>query len=163
MTWQDSLPSAIDEVFDAMVELRRHLHRNPELSGEERKTSEHLSRLLQSNEVEARLGPDGRGVIADLSADSVTPRIALRADIDALPIQDVKEVAYASQCAGVMHACGHDAHAALVFGAFRSIHTLANRGVLPFAPRVRAIFQPCLLYTSPSPRDATLSRMPSSA
>ena len=142
MTWQEQLSLAVDATFDSMVALRRYLHQNPELSGEEQKTSQYISQLLQSDEVDVRYGVDGRGVIADLRTTSTLPCIALRADIDALPIQDDKKVAYASRCAGVMHACGHDAHAALVYGAFKVVQRLAQQGVLPCEPQVRAIFQP---------------------
>jgi amidohydrolase len=142
MTWQTQIKSAVDATFDAMVTLRRHLHQNPEVSGEEHQTSLHLYQLLDANGFALRLGPEGRGVIADLAAATSRPCIALRADIDALRIQDEKQVAYASRCAGIMHACGHDAHTATVFGALRAVQSLSQQGLLPCVPRVRAIFQP---------------------
>ncbi len=142
MTWQNELSLTIDELFDDIVTLRRHLHQNPEVSGEEYQTSLHIYRLLDDVGFSVRMGTEGCGVLADLAADDPGPRIALRGDIDALRIQDEKQVPYASQCPGVMHACGHDAHAAVVYGAVRAIQSMAQRGLLPCAPRIRAVFQP---------------------
>ena len=98
-----------------VVELREHLHAHPELSGEENDTSLHLYQRLAEHGLQVRIGPEGQGVIADLNWSgngSKSPCIAIRADIDALPIQDQTDRPYRSQNPGVMHACGHDAHAA---------------------------------------------------
>ncbi len=142
MTWQNELSRVIDELLDEVVTLRRHLHQNPEVSGEEYETSLHLYRLLGDAGFTVRMGIEGCGVLAELADDHPGPRIAIRGDIDALRIQDEKQVPYASQCPGVMHACGHDAHTSIVYGAVRAIQFLAQRDVLPCAPCVRAIFQP---------------------
>ena len=142
--WKHWLDAAIKKRFASMIELRRHLHTHPEVSGEERETSFHLYQLLGDEGFEVSMGPDGRGVIADSlgSPDGAKGLVALRADIDALRIHDAKHVDYRSQCDGVMHACGHDAHTAVVFGAATSLRDLQSAGKLPPGISFRAIFQP---------------------
>ncbi len=138
--------SAVDEVvdrhFDEMVALRRHLHMHPEASGQEFETSLHLYQLLGDRGFEVQMGPEGRGVVADAGGPAATGRLALRADIDALRIHDRKTAAYRSRNAGLMHACGHDAHTAIVFGALVSLGQLSERGILRQPIAVRGIFQP---------------------
>ncbi|MEQ8849238.1 amidohydrolase [Botrimarina sp.] len=125
-----------------MVTLRRQLHTHPELSGEEVETTRRLCELLEGHGVRVRSLQDGRGLVAD-SADQTAPRrVALRGDIDALPIQDQKQVEYRSRAEGVMHACGHDAHAACVYGAALALDTAAAAGELPWPVSWRALFQP---------------------
>ena len=121
--WQTQLDATIDRNFDEMVALRRHLHTHPEPSGEEFKTSLLMYQKLGDAGFSVRLGPDGRGVIADCDQQkrSDLPLLALRADMDALHIQDAKEVEYRSACPGVMHACGHDAHTAIAYAWSRSM------------------------------------------
>jgi amidohydrolase len=127
-----------------MIALRRHLHRYPEPSGEEHRTSLRLYQILAEHGYAVRLGPDGCGVLADLTsdADQRDGVIALRADIDALRIQDQKQVEYCSVVPGTMHACGHDAHSAIVLGALLAVAHLQRQGTLDFPPRLRGIFQP---------------------
>jgi len=147
--WKTQLDAIIDQQSAEVVALRRHLHVHPEPSGEELKTSLHLYQLLEKQGMEVRMGPDGCGVVADgESASADRPdspkkkRIALRGDIDALHIQDAKKVSYRSSREGVMHACGHDAHAAMVYGAVRAIATLSKNDSVPWPVSWRAIFQP---------------------
>jgi amidohydrolase len=119
--------------------IRRHIHQNPELSGQEVATTAYLSKQLAMAGVPHRVGSGKRGVITE-TAESVPgdgPVIAMRADIDALPIQEANEVPYRSKIKGVMHACGHDAHSAMLLGT-----TLALHRVGPFPVRWRSIFQP---------------------
>lgn len=124
-------------MFERMVALRRDLHRHPELSWEERRTT---SRLIQELD---RLGvahrcPIETGVVAEIEGPQDVPAVALRADIDALPIQEETGLDFASQVEGVMHACGHDAHAAMLVGAAE----LLIAGPDPLPAPVRLIFQP---------------------
>ena len=143
--WCHSLDAVIDKRFGELVSLRRHLHKHPEVSGAEEQTSLYLYQLLDSFGFQVRMGPDGRGVVADSQAHracSAGPIFALRADIDALRIQDSKQVDYRSQNDGVMHACGHDAHTAVVFGALMGIRALQETGEIPSELRYRGIFQP---------------------
>ncbi len=125
-----------DKTFDFMVSFRRDLHSHPELSWEERRTSDRIAETLD------RLGIPYRrmcetGIVADLPGTADGPMVGLRADIDALPIHEETGLPFASKVPGVMHACGHDGHTAMLLGA---ASTLSRRDDLP-AP-VRLIFQP---------------------
>ena len=146
-TWQEQLDAAVERRFDEMVEIRRRLHANPELSGHEHETSLFLYQQLDTDGFDARFGPEGRGVVADPKSTASSngdsaPCICIRADIDALAIQDEKNAPYASQVPSVMHACGHDAHTATVLGAIRSLDELDRTDALPWPIRWRAVFQP---------------------
>ena len=143
-TRQSAISTAVAKRYDFMVDLRRRIHRNPELSGQEYQTSHRLAELFDQAGMSTRFGPSDRGIIADLKisdSDSERPMLAMRADIDALRIQDQKQVDYASQLAGVMHACGHDAHTAIVTGAILTLQELQQQGIGTNAD-FRAIFQP---------------------
>ncbi|RCS47723.1 amidohydrolase [Bremerella cremea] len=142
--WQSRLCAQIDQINDSLIEFRRSLHRNPEVSGEEFQTSLTLYQILGDLGLSVRMGPDGRGVIADLDTfdQEGSSVIALRGDIDALPIHDCKDVPYCSQKEGIMHACGHDAHTTVVLGAAQALQQLARNGELPWPIRARFIFQP---------------------
>jgi amidohydrolase len=141
--WQDELDRIIDDRFERMVALRRHMHRHPEPSGHEHKTSLHILKLLAEEDFELRVGPDGRGLIVDNIAGKIDrDMLALRADIDALRIHDQKQVEYRSTNAGLMHACGHDAHTAVVYGAITAVRQMHVAKKLPWDVPLRAIFQP---------------------
>ncbi len=143
--WEQDLDQSINRRFDAMVGIRRHLHQHPEVSGEERETSFYLYQLLGDAGLEVRMGPDGRGVIADTVSGEGrdTPGLlALRADIDALRIHDEKDVVYRSQVDGVMHACGHDCHTAIAATALMTLWEFEQQGLLPWPIRLRGVFQP---------------------
>ncbi len=143
--WKQIVCQAVDAQFERMVELRRHLHMHPEPSGAEYKTSQLLYELLGDAGLRVRQGPEGCGVMADFvppPRHTTGLRLALRADIDALQIQDEKEVSYRSQKPDVMHACGHDAHTAILTGVLLAIRQLQLADLLPFQPVLRGIFQP---------------------
>ena len=150
MDWKGKLRSIVLECAPEIVALRRHLHAHPEPSGAELQTSLYLYQLLGQQNLDVRMGPEGCGVVADSvvvagvgkEKSVVEPRIALRGDIDALRIQDEKEVDYRSANSGVMHACGHDAHAAIVYGAVLALTKLVEQGLSPWPSSYRAIFQP---------------------
>ncbi|MEX2185966.1 MAG: amidohydrolase [Pirellulales bacterium] len=143
MSWRLEIDAAVDRSFDRLVAVRRRMHMQPEPSGAEQKTSLFLYQLLGDEGFSVRLGPEGCGVIADLpSSETHDTCIALRADIDALYIHDAKPAEYRSQCDGVMHACGHDAHTAIVLGATLAVRDVAAAGSLPRATPLRALFQP---------------------
>jgi amidohydrolase len=144
-SWQAQLDRFVDARFEEMVQVRRWLHAHPEPSGKERETSLYLYQLLGDEGFQVRVGPEGRGVLADLpGAPAGVPcrRIALRADIDALHIHDAKQVDYRSCYEGVMHACGHDGHTALVLGALCALNDLGKAGGFPSPLALRGIFQP---------------------
>lgn len=141
----DRVSAGVDALHEEMIAVRRHLHAHPELSGRETKTAQYLAGRLEAEGLEPRVVADGCGVIVDSVApgsEASGPRVALRADIDALPIADAKDVEYRSQHTGVMHACGHDAHAASVLGAALAMHRLQASGEAGGAIAWRAIFQP---------------------
>ena len=139
--WQERLDQAIESRGESLIQLRRHLHRHPEISGQEFQTTSYLVDLLQKIGCGCRVPPAKRGIVAEIG-DTEMPRIALRADLDALQIQDVKDVAYRSGNDGVMHACGHDAHCAILVGALQGLQQLSQAGDLPWPISVCGIFQP---------------------
>jgi amidohydrolase len=133
-----SLTPLVKSYADELVALRRDLHAHPELSWEETRTTGVIHERLLAAGLKPRVLANGTGVICDVgTGDRV---IALRADIDALPLLDRKVVSYASTVDGVCHACGHDLHTAAVLGAGLVLDDLARDGALP--GRVRLVFQP---------------------
>ncbi|SFI98701.1 M20 metallopeptidase family protein [Thermoflavimicrobium dichotomicum] len=106
----------IDQLFPQMVDWRRMFHQYPELSYQEKNTSEKIAQFLRELGLEVRTGIGGYGVTGLLKGKEAGPVVALRADMDALPIQDEKNCSYRSKVPGVMHACGHDAHMAMLMG-----------------------------------------------
>lgn len=142
MSWQQQLDATVDAHVGDMVALRRHMHMHPEPSGEELQSSLHLYRLFSDAGLAVRMGPEGCGVMVDSRASNSSRRMAVRADIDALRIQDEKQVSYHSQVPHVMHACGHDVHTASVFGALSSLDRLEQAGQLPWPVAWRGVFQP---------------------
>lgn len=118
-------------------ELRRRIHQHPELGYEEEATSSMVASLLQEWGWEVTRSVGGTGVVAVMQAGKGLRRIGLRADMDALPIQEVSGQPWASQNAGVMHACGHDGHTAMLLGA--AWHLARTRA---FDGTVALIFQP---------------------
>ncbi|WNV90676.1 amidohydrolase [Umezawaea sp. Da 62-37] len=132
-------PSWLDDWLTAnaaeVVAWRRHLHANPELSRKEFGTTELIAGLLRSVGLKPRVLPGGTGLVCDIGSG---PRcVALRADMDALPLKENTGLPFASTVDGASHACGHDAHTAVLLGAALA---LASATELP--GRVRLIFQP---------------------
>ncbi|QKG85195.1 amidohydrolase [Kroppenstedtia pulmonis] len=114
----------IETIFPQMVEWRRYLHQNPELSFHEIRTAEFVADRLRSMNIKVCTGVGGNGVVGLLSGGRPGKKVALRADIDALPIQDEKTCTYRSRVPGVMHACGHDAHTATLLGVASLMSTI---------------------------------------
>lgn len=140
--WRNRIDAAVDESVERMVALRRHLHAHPEPSGEELQTSLHLYQLFNQMGLGVRMGPEGCGVIVESRDPNAVRRMALRADIDALRIEDQKQTPYRSTVPEVMHACGHDAHSATVYGALIALDRLERDHGLPWPVTWRGIFQP---------------------
>ena len=142
--WNSIVDSYGKEFCGNWIKIRRYLHKNPELSDVEYKTTDYLSSTLSELGLPTRLSGDRRGVTSDLvtSTKSIGKQIAIRGDIDALPIQDAKEVDYRSECPGVMHACGHDVHATVIVGAMQILAAMDAGDQLPWPIAVRAILQP---------------------
>jgi len=129
----------LKEAEARIIEVRRELHRHPELSGEERATTAYLSERLRKLGIQHQAGSDGRGIYTAIvgKTNQKSPVVGLRADIDALPITEENTFPYRSQNVGLMHACGHDAHTSMLLGA---LEALSQTGSL----RVgwRGVFQP---------------------
>jgi amidohydrolase len=140
--WKNHLDVLIDRSADDLVAVRRHIHAHPEPSGAELETSLLLYQRLDEAGLTVRMGPDGCGVVADNPAADGAARVAIRGDIDALLIHDDKRVSYRSTREGVMHACGHDAHAAIVMHAAVALQQLEVEGKAPWPLAWRAILQP---------------------
>ncbi|CAJ1001602.1 MULTISPECIES: amidohydrolase [Bacillales] len=127
---QEKLKELLREIEPQMVAWRRHLHQYPELSFQEEKTPAMIADILRQLEFdEVRTGVGGRGVVGVLRGGQPGATVALRADFDALPIQDEKEVEYKSKVPGVMHACGHDAHTSGLLGLATVLSR--HRGEIP--------------------------------
>jgi amidohydrolase len=120
---------------DELVAWRRHLHRHPELSRQEFATTQFVAERLAGAGLNPKVLPSGTGLICDFGPED-GPRIALRADIDALPMTELTGAPYSSVVPGVTHACGHDAHTAILLGAALA---LAAAPELPVG--VRLVFQ----------------------
>jgi len=120
------------------VQLRHHLHANPELSFEEHNTVAYVKQVLESYGIQA-VSMAGTGLVALVEGKNPEKKtIALRADLDALPITEANEVAYKSRNEGVMHACGHDVHTASLLGAARILQELRQE----FEGSIKLVFQP---------------------
>lgn len=107
----------IEKIFPHVVAWRRTFHQYPELSFQEKETAKRVANHLEHLGLEVQTGVGGGAVIGLLRGAHAGPTLALRADMDALPIQDAKNVSYRSRVPGVMHACGHDGHTAMLMGA----------------------------------------------
>lgn len=125
------------EQFEMMRVTRRCLHQNPEIDRNLPQTVATVCKVLDKLGIEYKLFPNS-GIIAELGKCDADHIVALRADMDALEIQDDKSVEYKSQIAGAMHACGHDAHTAILLGAAAILKSIENQ----LAGKVRLIFQP---------------------
>ena len=137
-THAGELAARVARVMNNVIALRRHLHAHPELSGEEEQTAAHIAGLLEDEGIPVRRGIGGHGLLARIETDAERPWVALRADMDALPIPDGKQCDWASGVDGVSHACGHDAHAAMLYGAARVLHSMRDA----LNCNVACIFQP---------------------
>lgn len=135
----ESLTAAAREIDGALRTWRRHMHAHPELSGAEEQTARYIAGELRKMGYEPQEKVNGtHGLMATLRVNDAAPLVALRADIDALPIHEENAVEYASKNPGVMHACGHDAHAAMLLGAAK----LLMAGKSRLKRSVRFVFQP---------------------
>ncbi len=135
----DKIKSLSKNFFSDIVTHRRYLHTYPELSFKEFKTSDYVANILQKLDFEVTRNIAGTGIVALLKCKNDSSKtIALRADMDALPIQEINNVAYKSQNEGIMHACGHDVHTASLLGTAFILHNIKDQ----IAGTVKFIFQP---------------------
>jgi amidohydrolase len=124
---------------EEVIQLRRHFHRHPELSYEETETSLFISKWLEKNGIEHKNGIAGTGIIGKIKGNLKGEKvIAIRAEMDALPITERKTSEYSSLIQGKMHACGHDAHMAMLMGATKLLDGLKDQ----FGGTILLIFQP---------------------
>ena len=121
-----------------IIDLRRHFHRYPEMALQEIKTAQKIEDVLRGLGVETKMLVNRAGVLGHLRGGRPGKTIALRADIDGLPIQEESDVSYRSQNLGFMHACGHDAHIAMLLGAAKILSDLRS----DMAGNVTFLFQP---------------------
>lgn len=147
---RDNVHREIDEqaekIFDEVVEWRRHFHENPELSNREEETAAYIAEYLRSLGLEVKTGIAHTGVVGILEGDKEGPVVGLRADIDALPVKErtdvpfksTKETTYLGEEVGVMHACGHDTHIAMLMGAAKILTDMKDQ----LSGTVKFIFQP---------------------
>lgn len=122
-----------------LIEIRRHLHSHPELSGQEYQTAAYVAGVLSSSGLRVQELVGKTGVVAELTGhDDTPPLLAIRADMDALPIQERTGLEFASRQPGIMHACGHDVHTTVALGTAMVLAQLGQ----PLAGTIRFLFQP---------------------
>lgn len=138
LRWQElGLESALADALPELLLLRRHLHQHPELSGHEQQTAALVAGELRGCGWQVREGVGRTGVVAELGPQGA-PVVALRVDMDALPIEERTGLDYASSRQGLMHACGHDIHTAVGLGVAKLLASVQDR----LDSRVRLLFQP---------------------
>ncbi len=125
--------------FDDIVAIRRDIHQHPEIGFDVERTACIAADALEALDIPVRTGIGRTGVVGDLEIDGATRCIALRADMDALPIQEQTDVPFKSRIDGKAHLCGHDAHTAMLIGTARILSNLKSQ----LKVNIRFIFQPC--------------------
>lgn len=138
---KSKIESLSEEIYEKVVEYRKHLHQYPELSYNERETMNYISAQLNALGIDHQTGIADTGIIALIEGnhhEKGAECIGLRADIDALPITEENDVPYKSKNEGVMHACGHDVHTSVLLGTAEILNTVKNE--LPHP--IKLIFQP---------------------
>jgi len=132
-----SLIKTKSELHEQMVTWRHYIHKHPELSFKEEMTSDFIASVLESNNIEMHRGLAVTGIVATVHGTKNGKAIGLRADMDALPIQERNEFSHKSIHDGKMHACGHDGHSTMLLGA--AVYLKENND---FSGTVHFIFQP---------------------
>ena len=123
---QEDIKAKIETYFSDLIAIRRHIHQNPELSFEETETAKFISSKLTEFNIEHKTNVGGNGIVGLIKGKNPTKKtVALRADIDALPIQETNNVEYKSKVDGKMHACGHDVHTTCLLGASKVLNEFA--------------------------------------
>lgn len=139
MSLIQSLQKKSAELHQEIIDIRRYLHQHPELSFHEYKTSEYVQQQLTRAGVNFKSGIAATGVVALIEGKNPSAKVvALRGDMDALPIQETNNVDYKSQNPGVMHACGHDVHTSSLLGVAKILNNMRDE----FEGTVKLIFQP---------------------
>ncbi|SEQ63453.1 M20 metallopeptidase family protein [Piscibacillus halophilus] len=130
--------SDVEKIVEEVIQFRRDLHRNPELSGEEYRTSQKIQEKLDEYGIQYKAGFAKTGVLGVIKGSKPGKTVALRADIDALPIMEKTDEPFKSEVDGKMHACGHDAHTAMLLGVARHLQNRLDE----IEGTVLLIFQP---------------------
>ena len=139
MELEQKIKGLARDFFDFSVKNRRYLHQHPELSFQEKNTAAYISKTLKEIGLEVSEGIAGNGLVVLIKGNNPDKKtVALRADIDALPIEEKNDVPYKSQNQGVMHACGHDVHTASLLTVARILNSLKEE----FEGTIKLIFQP---------------------
>jgi len=133
-----TIMNKVDEQFSEVQNWRRHLHRHPELSFEEKNTALFIAEKLRSFGLSVKTQIGGHGIVAELEGKEPGKTIALRADFDALPIHEENDTAYTSENPGVMHACGHDGHTAALLGTAQMLSKYKEQ----LKGKILFVFQP---------------------
>ncbi|HEY8513111.1 MAG TPA: M20 family metallopeptidase [Cyclobacteriaceae bacterium] len=139
MNLLDKIKNLSEKYSGEVVSIRRHLHANPELSYEEYNTARFVAEQLRSFGIEPKEGVATTGLVAEIKGKNPDKKtVALRADMDALPITELTDVPYKSKNPGVMHACGHDVHTSSLLGTAKILQEVKDQ----FEGTVRLLFQP---------------------
>jgi amidohydrolase len=133
-----TIDASANRWMDNVIALRREIHAHPELAFEERETAQRVQAFLNARGIPFRANVGGTGIVAMLEGGKPGPTVAIRADMDALPMAEPDGLPYASKIAGKMHSCGHDAHTAIVCGVAAVLSDMRES----LAGRVMFIFQP---------------------
>ncbi len=133
----DEIRKKVASITEEVVALRRDFHAHPELGFEEHRTAGKVEEYLQKYDVDFKRVA-GTGVVGLIEGEKPGPVLLLRADLDALPVEEANDVSYCSECPGVMHACGHDAHTAILLGAARILSSMRDK----LAGSIKLVFQP---------------------
>jgi len=123
----DTIEALVNQKEAEVINIRRDIHMHPEVSGKEERTSSIVAEYLEKHGIEVQRCKNSFGVIGRLKGSKPGPVIALRADMDALPIQEKTGLPYASKIDGQMHACGHDVHTAVLMGTASVLSTVRDR------------------------------------
>lgn len=134
----EELEKQISEILKDIISIRRHIHQNPELGYEEKATSELVAKELKSLGLIVQEGVGGYGVVGILEGGRPGKTLLLRADMDALPIEEETGLPFSSKVAGIMHACGHDIHTAILLGAAKVLSKYKDH----ICGQIKFVFQP---------------------
>ena len=138
MDLKEMINKEVDILVDRIVQIRHEIHQNPELSGEEMETNLLIRSILEAEGIPFKTFEGHYGLVADIVKDPSLPTVAIRGDMDALPMPENSGKSYSSRKEGIMHACGHDAHTAVALGCALALNRVKEH--LP--GNVRIIFQP---------------------
>ena len=134
----DKVDKLIDKYLDEVISIRRHIHQNPELSLNEFETSKLVAEELKKLGLQVQEGVGKTGVVSNLNPNKATKTLLIRADMDALPIQEETSLEFKSKNQGVMHACGHDIHTSILLGVTKVLNEIKDE----INGNVKFVFQP---------------------